>query len=588
MNASLQMDGAALECESPNKKGTEAATTIQLVGTAGDGAMRLRELILSLAVRGKLVAQDSRDRSADAALERMRSRREKGALAPRKGATEPDFSLIQRGHKLPSGWAWSCLGQIGTVNPRNDAPDDTVASFVQMSSIPTRLGEPHKTERRAWGDIKSGFTHFQEGDVALAKITPCFENGKSTVLSNLGGRLGAGTTELHVIRPFPEVEAQYLLIFLKSPDFLKDGQIHMTGSAGQKRLPRSYFETYPFPFPPLAEQKRIAARVGVLMRLVDALEASGRLEAAQHVRLTSALFDAWVASESASDLAKNWRQIAERFDLILDRAEAVDRFEDAILDLAVRGLLTSQDASDEPVSVVLSHLQEQGGNGNVRRRVPENVRRPESIGDENLPPSWAFESTARLLQLGAIIDLKDGNHGANHPKTSEFTESGVPFITAAQVSKDGKIDYEGAYKVPGKVLQRLRVGFAKPGDVIFTHKGSVGRVAICHRDCVLSPQTTYYRLNKTILSAEFVRLYLLSRAFRSQVDIVKRQTTRDFVSINAQYHFFIRIPPLPEQHRIVDRIKQLRELCAQLRECISAKMAVQERLADAALATAVQ
>jgi hypothetical protein len=146
------------------------------------------------------------------------------------------------------------------------------------------------------------------------------------------------------------------------------------------------------------------------------------------------------------------------------------------------------------------------------------------------------------------------------------------------------IDYDGAYKVSGHALQRLRVGFAKPNDVIYTHKGSVGRVAICDKECVLTPQTTYYRLNSAVLSSGFVRTLLRSPFFRDQVDLVKRQTTRDFVSINAQYQFFLRVPPLAEQHRISTKVDELMALVDTLESQLAVARITGAALVDAVLA----
>lgn len=140
-----------------------------------------------------------------------------------------------------------------------------------MRLINSELSEPHGHEIKKWADIKNGFTHFAEGDVVLAKITPCFENRKSSIMRNLANGIGAGTTELHVVRPII-VDPRYVLIFLKSPLFVEAGIPEMTGTAGQKRVPTSYFAASPFPLPPLAEQRRIVAKVDQLMALVDELE----------------------------------------------------------------------------------------------------------------------------------------------------------------------------------------------------------------------------------------------------------------------------------------------------------------------------
>ncbi|MDD5321508.1 MAG: restriction endonuclease subunit S [Methylococcales bacterium] len=172
---------------------------------------------------------------------------------------------------IPSNWDWSQLAEIGFISPRNAASDDLLASFVPMPKISADYGAPNQHQIRSWGEIKSGYTHFAEGDVGLAKITPCFENSKSTVFRALAGGIGAGTTELHIVGPI-FVNADYVLIFLKCPHFIESGIPKMTGTAGQKRVPTEYFSRSPFPLPPLAEQHRIVAKVDELMTLCDQLE----------------------------------------------------------------------------------------------------------------------------------------------------------------------------------------------------------------------------------------------------------------------------------------------------------------------------
>lgn len=142
-----------------------------------------------------------------------------------------------------------------------------------MTLIPAGYGQKISSEIRRWKDIKKGFTHFAEGDVALAKITPCFQNGKSAVMQNLKNGFGAGTTELHIFRPIEQtISPEYVLIYLKSSHYLTEGIPRMTGTAGQKRVPTDYFADNYFPLPPLEEQKRIVEKVEELMRLCNKLE----------------------------------------------------------------------------------------------------------------------------------------------------------------------------------------------------------------------------------------------------------------------------------------------------------------------------
>ena len=243
-----------------------------VVDTPG-AVQRLRRFILDLAVRGKLVPQDPNDEPASELLKLIT--KEKNRLVEareiRRQKPIPGLSREEMPFTLPGNWAWSQVAEIGVISPRNRTPDDVQASFVPMSMIASEYGVPHRHEVRQWAEIRSGYTHFAEGDVGLAKITPCFENGKSTVFRNLVGGLGSGTTELHIVRPL-FVDPKYVVLFFKSPYFIEAGIPRMTGTAGQKRVPAEYFANSPFPLPPLAEQSRIVARVDELMALCDRLE----------------------------------------------------------------------------------------------------------------------------------------------------------------------------------------------------------------------------------------------------------------------------------------------------------------------------
>jgi restriction endonuclease S subunit len=159
---------------------------------------------------------------------------------------------------LPKGWEWERLGDVTQINPRNYLSDDLDVSFVPMALIEDGFQSKHKSEMRKWDEIKSGFTHFKENDVAVAKITPCFQNRKSAVMRNLTNGYGAGTTELYVIRTFDETFVPELLLLLfKSNSFIEGGVNTFTGTAGQQRVKKEYMEHMVIGIPPAIEQKRI-------------------------------------------------------------------------------------------------------------------------------------------------------------------------------------------------------------------------------------------------------------------------------------------------------------------------------------------
>jgi type I restriction enzyme S subunit len=265
-------------CVSEPEEAREAARfhldNLPRLSTRSEHIKQLRQTILDLAVRGKLVEQDPNDEPAAELLKRILAEKMRLIKEGIQRKEKPIAGLENEDlpYPIPNSWQWSQLAEIGFISPRNIASDDLAASFVPMPMIFAEYGISNQHEVRTWSEIKTGYTHFAEGDIGLAKITPCFENGKSTVFRHLTGKIGAGTTELHIVRPI-FVNADYLLIFLKCPHFINSGIPKMTGTAGQKRVPAQYFSQSPLPLPPLAEQHRIVAKVDELIALCDQLDA---------------------------------------------------------------------------------------------------------------------------------------------------------------------------------------------------------------------------------------------------------------------------------------------------------------------------
>lgn len=145
-------------------------------------------------------------------------------------------------------------------------PNNLEVSFVEMKAISDGYKNQFSATTRLWGKVKSGFTHFQDGDVGFAKITPCFQNRKSVVFSGLQNGYGAGTTELHILRPIPgTVLPKYLLYFVKSPYLIEYGKQKFSGTAGQQRFGTNEVKMTLFPLPPLVEQERIVKQVEIIL-----------------------------------------------------------------------------------------------------------------------------------------------------------------------------------------------------------------------------------------------------------------------------------------------------------------------------------
>ncbi|SRR5581483_70298 len=161
-------------------------------------------------------------------------------------------------------WLELPIEQVADVNPRIDKsaiPDNLPVSFVPMPAVGAGDGAIHVDDTRPAGEVKKGFTPFLEGDVLFAKITPCMENGKMAVVPKLVNGYGFGSTEFHVLRPKPGMDAKYLYYFVSSQSFRGEAERYMSGAVGQKRVSISYLKQAKIPVAPLDQQKRIVAEI---------------------------------------------------------------------------------------------------------------------------------------------------------------------------------------------------------------------------------------------------------------------------------------------------------------------------------------
>ena len=200
------------------------------------------------------------------------------------------------------------------INPKNHEDDATEAGFVPMTNISDGFEDRFSFELKPWKSIKTGFTHFRNGDIAVAKISPCLENRKSFVVRGLPQEIGAGTTELFIFRS-GQIIPEYGLLFFKSEFFISNCVGTFNGVVGQQRVARNTIEEMPFPIPPIGEQKRIIQRVGSIFRMVSEVENS-----------QTALKD------------------------------SIEKSKARILDMAIHGKLVPQDPSEEPAIALLKRI----------------------------------------------------------------------------------------------------------------------------------------------------------------------------------------------------------------------------------------
>lgn len=211
------------------------------------------------------------------------------------------------------------LGTLVEINLRNDLKNSLEVGFMPMKLIDVNFSGVHSFETRKWGRVKSGFTHIRNNDVLLAKITPCFENGKSAIVSGLPGGYGAATTEVFALTVNQaELLPKYLYLFLRQERIILEGKKLMTGAVGQKRIPRSYLESLLLPMGSLDEQREIVCDVELCFEKATVLE-----------------------------------------DAVNQGLERIEQLKHGILKKAFEGKLVEPDSDDEPVEVLLERIRKE-------------------------------------------------------------------------------------------------------------------------------------------------------------------------------------------------------------------------------------
>jgi type I restriction enzyme S subunit len=521
---------------------------------APDAVAKMRELVLELAVKGALSDRKTSDQE-DTAWRNFVTKIDQRSCNSETDA-EPPF-------EIPIDWRWTSLDDLGTTRVRNDVEDSTRASFVPMALISSTYGVAAQSEERTWSEIKKGFTHFADGDVVIAKITPCFENAKSAVMRNLVNGVGAGTTELHVFRRGTElVLPDFVLLYVKTRGFITRGEPRMTGSAGQKRVPREYFATSPFPLPPLAEQKRIVAKVDELMELCDRLEAQQQERETRHAALARASLARFADAPTPANLP-----------FLFHPSYAIPPADlrKSILTLAVQGKLVPQDPNDEPAEECLSRL------GLMSTIVPQQ----DDSEDDSLPLAWArvrFEDVA-LVAGGVTLGRKLGDR-----KTVT-----LPYLRVANV-KRGEIDLTVIKEVSIAEDEIARYAL-RENDLLMTEGGDwdkVGRAAIWRAEiplCLHQNHVFRARMRSAELTPFWLERYFNSPVGRGYFESASKQTT-NLASINMRQvrSCPIPLPPLAEQRRIVAKVEQLMALVDTLETQLAASRATAANLLSALVA----
>lgn len=515
------------------------------------GVERLRALILDLAVRGKLVPQDSNELHRPALLKLRTKQVEPTCPIPASWLCLPLSAL---GKQLGGGTPaksradlWD--GPIPWVSPK-DMKQDRIAdtqmhvSEAALSTSPVKL-------------VPVGSVLFVVRGMILAHSFP-------VALTDVPVTINQDMKA--VVLHDPEM-GEYLLRALKGLKQKVLAAIERS-SHGTCRLDASVYDSLAIPVPPLAEQRRIVAKVDELMALCDALERKSADALGAHQTLVETLLATLIASPDASTLETEWMRLERCFDILFTTGASVDALKATVLDLAVRGKLTEQDAADQPVDKLLTRLgRPKAGSFSAIATKDEPFR---------LPAGWAW------IPFGEYADeIATGPFGTMIGK-ADYVDGGVPLINPSHMIDDRIVEDTSVSLLP-KRAETLAPYRLVAGDLVFARRGEVGRLALVtsREDGWLCGTGSFrVRFGKAPIQPYLIRFFRSAWA-RSRLGGASVGSTMSNLNQSILSALPVPVPPLAEQHRIVAKVDELTTLCDALKARIADADTNARQLADA-------
>ncbi|MGI2168643.1 restriction endonuclease subunit S [Shewanella sp. MF05960] len=574
------------------------------------GIKKLRELILELAVRGKLVPQDANDEPASVLLERIAA--EKAQLVKdkkiKKPKALPEIGEDEKPFELTLGWQCVRLGSIGNIFNGNSVnarlKEDKYTGLSEgLPFIATKdVGYGFETL-----DYKNGvLIPFDEPKFKVAQknsVLICAEGGSAGKKCGIALQDICFGNKLFAIELYGDIEPKFVLSTYLTPSFFQQFSESMTGIIGG--ISAAKFSEMLIALPPLEEQHRIVAKVEELMSLCDALETQTEASISAHQTLVETLLNALLLpntsqaadSQSASlepsfadslehslneSFIESWQRVAEHFDTLFTTEASIDTLKQTILQLAVMGKLVPQDENDEPAAKLLERIAAEKTqlikDGKIKKQKPLPAITDEEKPFE-LPEGWEWEKCQDICHK-----ITDGEHA-----TPERTDSGHYLLSARNVTNEGIVLNDVDF-VPTHEFNRIR-NRCDPniGDILISCSGSVGRVALVDRDDAYSMvrSAAMIRPCNNNLSPLFLALMLRSPYLQRQMKARSKQSAQANLFLGAIANLVAIIPPLEEQHRIVAKVDELMALCDHLKARLSAAQTTQLHLTDAIVEQAI-
>lgn len=561
---------------------------LPLLAGAPNGIKKLRELILELAVRGKLVEQDASDEPASELLkriaaEKMRLVEEAKIKKPKPLAEIVDEELL---FDLPRNWSWVRLGDL--LNRLSNGYTGS-QSKVPTSHFLTRIETISQAEinyERVGFCMDISNEDVQKyslvtGDILLSHINSDLHLGKTALYK--GEQPLIHGTNLLLLRPSSQVSPRFIDLFLTmrrmSGFFLSIAQ----HAIGQASVNQSKVSAIIIAVPPLTEQHRIVAKVDELMALCDRLETQQADAASAHAQLVQALLGSLTQASDATEFATNWQRLAEHFHTLFSTEPSIDALKQTLLQLAVMGQLVSQDPNDEPASELLQRSQSQKLDiaKKWRFRNGSAMHLSHKQLENNLPAGWELSS------FGVFSFVKGGKR---LPKGCDFSLTKTPYAYLRVTDmKNQTIDFSSLRYIDDALHEVLERYVISAEDIYVVIVGAtIGKAGVV--PAALDGMHLTENAAKIVfgeISQEYLLLAIRSEYIQSQFLEKTFQQAQPKLALERIESTLVPIPPLAEQHRIVAKVDQLMALCDQLKTQLSQARQLNQQLASTLVEQAV-
>lgn len=468
--------------------------------------------------------------------------------------------------RIPRGWTWTTLGEICDINPRatSTLTLDVEVSFVPMAAVEEETGRLDGSTVRTVRAVRKGYTPFEENDVLFAKITPCMENGKIALATDLRNGVGFGSTEFVVFRPLGGVLPRYVLYFLIQPAFRRSAQRQMTGVVGQKRVPTNWLAKHAIPLPPIREQQEIVSRLDRLFAKTERGETALARAQERLSRYRRAVIDSAISGE----LTKSWRgdqDLTESSDRYLDqlRVSRRKRWEQA-------ELLRQKKKGQRPKTESWKNKYE-----------PASLPRADVV--EEIPTGWALSTISEL----------SWSAGYGTSVKCSFDGNGPPVLRIPNVH-DRIIDLDDL-KYVTDTASFDESNFIQAGDFLIVRtngtKKLIGRGAVVLRNpkkpTGFASYLIRYRLLGSAITWRWLSLAWDSGVVRDQIESKALTTAGQYnVSLSRLEDTTIPTPPVAEQRAIVSAVTVRLKDADKLEKRLTTSQAHAKQQREAVLANA--